>query len=147
KIKNPEFKNYIQEMFATLNKTKDGVALAAPQIGISYRIFVVSGKVINPDDEKKAPNGLVFINPKIIKLSRKKLELEEGCLSVENVYGLIKRSEKTSIEAYDENGNKISWNGSGLMSQIFQHEIDHLDGILFVDSAKNLEKIGDDKQK
>jgi peptide deformylase len=145
-ISTRKFQNILERMKLALNQEDDGVAIAAPQIGESLRIFVVSGKVtaiINniPEDElkrsKKFPDT-VFINPEIIKLSRKKMEVEEGCLSVRWLYGLVKRSEKVVIRAYDENGKKIERGASGLMAQIFQHEIDHLNGILFIDKAKNI---------
>ena len=86
-------------------------------------------------------NDLVFINPKIVKTSKNKQELEEGCLSVRYVYGKVIRPEKASIEAYDENGKKFSRGFSGLFAQIVQHETDHLNGILFIDKAKDLQEI------
>ena len=83
----------------------------------------------------------VFINPKIIKISKKKQTVKEGCLSVVGVFGVIVRAEKITLEAYNEKGEKFSRGASGLLSQVFQHEMDHLNGILFTDTAYNLEKI------
>jgi peptide deformylase len=138
------------------------VAIAAPQIGENLRIFIVSKKVFEiMDEERKTKNkkskrekidefkkendndydDIVCINPEIIKQSKKKIELEEGCLSVRWLYGKVKRSEKTLIKAYDEKGKPFTLGGSGILSQIFQHEIDHLDGVLFIDKAKNLKDI------
>jgi peptide deformylase len=139
--------NIIQKMKESLSSVETGAALAAPQIGISSRIFIVKKNAL----EKEAPETkqsidsnfddfLVFINPQITKLSKKTNELEEGCLSVEGIYGTIARADKVTIEAYDENGQKISRGASGLLAQIFQHEVDHLDGVLFVDKASNLFK-------
>ena len=131
-------------------KEEDAVAIAAPQIGISMRIFLVLGKTfaktIKDDDgithhEELLPDDLVFINPEIIKESKKKEETEEGCLSVRWLYGKVKRSSKITIRAYDENGNRITRGASGLLSQIFQHEINHLNGILFIDKAENIREI------
>lgn len=133
----------ISRMKAALKAQEDGVAIAAPQIGESLRIFVVSGKVLNKKNKKaseevKEPKDLVFINPEFTKVSKTKKMMEEGCLSVRWLYGWVERSEKATVKAYDENGKRFEKGGSGLMAQIFQHEMDHLDGILFIDKAKNL---------
>ncbi|MCC6290984.1 peptide deformylase [Candidatus Nomurabacteria bacterium] len=126
-----ELKKILEEMVETLTAEPDGIALAAPQIGISKRIFIVK----MPEEK-----NLVFINPIITKLSKKKEPLEEGCLSVRWLYGQVDRAEKASVEAYDQNGQKFTRHGTGLMAQIFQHEIDHLNGELFIDKAQNLEE-------
>ncbi len=139
-ISSPKFKKYIKEMKAVVDETLDGVALAGPQIGISYRIFVLAEKILKIEGLEKNKQ-MVFINPTITKRSQKKVELEEGCLSVKNIYGLIKRSEKVTVEALDERGEKFSQSASGLLAQVFQHEIDHLDGMLFVDKAYDLEEV------
>lgn len=145
-INTPKIKKVLRDMSLSLASQDDGVAIAAPQIGYSLRIFLVSGKVfdrsfvkgrdINSQKEKKP--DMVFINPKIIKLSRDKEWMSEGCLSVRPVYGKTYRSKKATIEAYDENGEKFTRGASGLLAQIFQHETDHLNGILFIDHAKDM---------
>ena len=84
---------------------------------------------------------MVYINPVITKKSREKKLMEEGCLSVRYLYGKVNRSTKASIEGYDEFGNFFKKGGAGLLAQIFQHETDHLDGVLFIDSAIDLENI------
>ena len=150
-ISSPKIQKVLKDMKVALASQDDGVAIAAPQIGVPLRIFVVSGKVQNfmreEKEEEKTYPDMVFINPKITKLSREKKMMEEGCLSVRYLYGKVKRSTKASIEAYDEQGNFIKKGGSGLMAQIFQHETDHLDGILFVDTAIELEEIPPEKLK
>lgn len=155
-IGSPKIQKILKEMSASLASQSDGVAIAAPQIGYSLRIFVVSGKIFEEDfmenkiaentgeesKEKTVKNkkikDIVFINPHIKKLSRKKSWLPEGCLSVRPIYGKTYRSDKASVEAYDETGKKFIMGGSGLLAQIFQHETDHLNGILFIDHAKDL---------
>lgn len=137
-ILSPVIKDIIKDMITTLSFTKDGVALAAPQIGYSMRVFVVSPKAFSKESDR---NKLIYINPKIIKKSAHKVELEEGCLSVRNIFGFIKRYEKVTVEAYDEMGKKFTRGASGLLAEIFQHEIDHLDGKLFIDKARNLREI------
>ncbi len=117
----------------------NGVAIAAPQIGIPLRIFIVHDTSRNEKRTAKERASdlpdLVAINPRIIKLSKKKHLVGEGCLSVGENYGAVKRSTHTTLRAYDEHGNEYERGASGLLAQIFQHEVDHLDGILFVDRA------------
>lgn len=141
--------DYIQDilsrMSAALHKTTNGVALAAPQIGESLRIFIVSGALFSPrnsDGEiiERHPD-LIFINPVLTHKSQKTEWVDEGCLSVEYMQGEVERSTEATIEAYDETGRHFSMDGSGLLAQIFQHETEHLDGILFVDKAQNLEQV------
>ena len=136
-------------MTEALESQGDGVAIAAPQIGESLRIFVVSGKELKNADKnyKGSEDYLVFINPEIIKTSKEKQEVEEGCLSIRWKYGKVKRAKKVTLRAYDENGKVLERGASGLLSQIFQHEIDHLDGILFVDHATDIKDIPPENKK
>ncbi len=143
-IKTKKIKDIIHKMKAALAKEEDGVAIAAPQIGESLRIFVVSGKVLTKDypDAKEGeniPEDMVFINPEFIKLSKKKEKMTEGCLSVRWLYGDVERSTKATIKAHNEKGEPFTRGASGLLAQIFQHETDHLNGILFTDNAENIE--------
>ncbi len=114
-----------------------GLAIAAPQIGISLRIFLIEDTSIEHKDKRKIPS-LVAINPRLTKLSKKKLLMHEGCLSVENSYGTVERSVRATLQAYDEHGKKYERGASNLLAQIYQHEIDHLDGILFLDRAEEI---------
>jgi peptide deformylase len=144
-IPSKKIQTVIIEMRKALLSQNDGVAIAAPQIGESLRIFVVSGRAFdiedgtyNEDDKTPIAKDLVCINPVITKLSRTKADMDEGCLSVRYLYGKVKRATKATVTAYDENGNKFTRGASGLIAQIFQHETDHLDGILFIDKAKDV---------
>ena len=83
----------------------------------------------------------MFINPIIVRRSRKQIELLEGCLSVRNQYGTIKRHERVSVAAYDLAGRKFVRHASGLLAQIFQHEVEHLDGVLFTDRAWDIHEV------
>jgi peptide deformylase len=114
-----------------------GVAIAAPQIGVSLRIFIVHDTSAEKKDEKRIPD-LVAINPKLIKTSKKKHVVGEGCLSVPDSYGAVERSTQATLRAYDEHGKEYERGASGLLAQIFQHEVDHLDGTLFVDRAQKI---------
>ncbi len=135
----PELEATLRAMSKSLASREDGVALAAPQIGVSQRIFIVSGKIFSDENEQKPDQE--FINPVIKKTSRKKSRIEEGCLSVPHLYGLVERAEKVTVVAYDRDGKKFEHSGSGLLAQIFQHETDHLDGVLFIDHATDIHDI------
>ena len=145
-ISSKKIKEIIHRMKTALAKEDDGVAIAAPQIGEPLKIFVVSGKVfsknypeIKPDE--KTPEDLVCINPEIFKLSRQKKKMSEGCLSIRWLYGDVLRSTKATIKAYDEKGVRFTRGGAGIIAQIFQHETDHLNGVLFTDKAENIENV------
>ncbi len=141
-INSKEINDLIDKMFDFLEVQPDGVALAAPQVGINKRIFIVSPRVFELVGRKiEDKDDLVFINPQILKKSKSGKYLEEGCFSVRWWYGKVKRSDKIKISAYNRKGVKKIWSASAFLSQVFQHEIDHLDGILFVDKAIDLEKI------
>ena len=115
----------IDNMIATMWEA-DGVGIAAPQIGESVRIIiVVSGA-----------EALPLINPIITKRSFRQEIIEEGCLSVPGLFGPVKRSSKVRCQAYDRGGKSLTLNADGLMARIIQHEVDHLNGILFIDRAK-----------
>lgn len=141
----------IDEMIKTLYSAKDGVALAAPQIGVSLRIFIVKEHLFSKKAVDKKTNEekkiAVFINPKIIKVSKKKQIVSEGCLSVNGVYGTLKRATKLTVEAYNEKGEKFTRGVSGLTAQIIQHEVDHLNGVLFIDKAIDLVNIAEKTDK
>ena len=154
-IPSPKIKKILRDMRAALESREDGIAIAAPQIGIPLRIFLVSPRAFEIEkqdqrgafketgEKKEALPPRVFINPLIIKTSKEKAWLEEGCLSVHNIYGRTRRSKKASVRALDEHGKVFTLVGNTLLSQIFQHEIDHLDGILFSDHAKDLHSVDD----
>ncbi|MEK7184860.1 MAG: peptide deformylase [Patescibacteria group bacterium] len=146
-ISSEKIQNIIIKMKKALNSQEDGVAIAAPQIGEAVRMFIVSDNVMKLADESFRSSGkdLVFINPEIIKLSRNKQEVEEGCLSVRWKYGKVKRSMKATVRGYNELGELVERGASGLLAQIFQHETDHLDGILFIDKAHDILDIPPEK--
>ena len=137
-------------MKTALHEQEDGVAIAAPQIGKSLRIFIISGKAqdmyrgrdkkLHTKENMEEKEDLVFINPEITKLSKKKKPMDEGCLSVRWLYGQVDRHEKATVTAYDASGKRFQMGSSGLMAQIFQHECDHLDGVLYTDKAVRLEE-------
>jgi peptide deformylase len=135
----PELARIIADMAATLDSQRDGVALAAPQIGISLRMFIVRyDRIIPPTPDDEPDHGVevgVYINPSFVKSSKRRVEMDEGCLSVRGIYGKTMRHNRATIRARDEQGASFERGGGGLLAQIFQHETDHLNGILFIDHA------------
>ncbi|MDB5224534.1 MAG: peptide deformylase, peptide deformylase [Candidatus Adlerbacteria bacterium] len=139
-IGSAHLKKLVADMQKALASEENGVAIAAPQVGEPLRLFVVAGRIFTEsedDDEEETPAGpdKVFINPEIIRQSRKQENMSEGCLSVRAKYGTVRRHSKASVKAMDENGQEFIYHGSGLLAQIFQHEVDHLNGVLFIDKA------------
>lgn len=157
-IKSPRIRELILRMKETLAASENGIGLAAPQIGESLQIFLVSEEAEEIDKGRlpardlpanNAPTGdtepqkrvwrsYVFINPVIKKISRKKNELPEGCLSVIGKFGVVARPEKITVEAYDEQGKKFTRSASKFVARVIQHELDHLQGTLFIDKATQM---------
>lgn len=147
-IGSKELEGVLSRMKLALEGEADGVAIAAPQIGVPLRIFVVSHRAFEIERTEEDPEAkpetfpdMVVINPEIVKLSKKKRKVPEGCLSVRWLYGNTMRHEKATIRAWDEHGKPFTYGGSGLVAQIFQHETDHLNGILFIDHATEIEEL------
>lgn len=126
---DPKIQKIIANMKETLfSMIETGIGLAAPQIGENIRIFILS-----PSISKQ----LIFINP-TIKKSLRRTKVQEGCLSLPKLYGFLKRSKTVKVAAFDENGEKFKLKAEGLLAQAIQHEVDHLDGILFIDKSKEI---------
>jgi peptide deformylase len=136
---SPEIKQLVSDMEAATLDWEDsrahevGVALAAVQINSLLRVVVVR----NNFDDKKDRTFQVFINPEITKYEGKQVEDYEGCLSVKDLYGKVKRYEKVRIKALDENGQPIRLTAEGFLARVFQHEIDHTNGVAFIDHIKD----------
>ena len=147
-------------MKRTLASTPDGVGLAAPQVGEDVRLFIISDeaeeidrvqtekhnhdKKLISEHAKPYPTRewhyYIFINPQVTSRSRHKLDSSEGCLSVPDVFGNIKRNEKITMQAYDEHGKKFTRGASRFFARVMQHELDHLEGTLFIDHATHFIK-------
>lgn len=132
----PALNKILTDMSEALAREEDGVAIAAPQIGVSKRIFLISKKIFSD-----ATSDVVCINPTFVRIGKKKINVSEGCLSVRWKYGNVKRAETATIRAYSAEGHEFVMAGRGLLAQIFQHEIDHLDGVLFIDKATKVETV------
>lgn len=126
-ILNDEFQAYLDKLVRTMH-VEDGVGIASPQIGKNIRAIVVNlGKEIG-----------CYINPEITKASEKMVESEEGCLSVPGKFGIVKRHKKISVRALNRHGRVVEMDLKKFPAIVFQHEIDHLDGILFIDKAEKI---------
>ena len=121
-----ELKMLVEDLKVAM-KGDDGIGIAAPQTGVKDRVIIVSMKGTGPT---------AFVNPVITKRSLRKIEFEEGCLSVPGVFGMVERHKKVTVEALSVDGDKMSLNLADTYAVVFQHEIDHLDGILFIDKVK-----------
>lgn len=135
----PEIKQIIEEMKAATvdwdesREHEVGVALAAVQIDRLYKIVVVR----NNYDDKTDQTFTAFINPEITKAEGEVVEDFEGCLSVPDVYGKVPRNDRVKVKALDENGKEFRVTAEGFLARIFQHEIDHTNGIVFIDHIKD----------
>ena len=133
-INSPLFQQMIDDMFRTMYEAP-GVGLAAPQINISKRVFVMD---VHEDPGHPEHEGqFTVINPKI-ELAEDEAELTEGCLSVVGKVGEILRYDHVVVTGLDRYGKKIRLEGRGLFAECLQHEIDHLNGVLYIDKAKNI---------
>ena len=120
---NDDLKKLAEEMFETMINA-NGVGLACPQIGQSRRMFVA----IADDDVRR-----VFINPQIVRTSSDSVPYDEGCLSIPQTYETIMRPSQVTVQAQDLDGKNFMLEAEGLLARVIQHEIDHLDGIVFID--------------
>lgn len=128
-----KLKQFVEEMFETMYAAQ-GIGLAAPQIAVSQRITVIDVSFKKNPEEK-----IVLINPEIIDRRGKQVE-EEGCLSLPDIRDKVSRAAWVKVRAQDVNGEWFEIEGEELLSRAFQHEIDHLDGILFIDRISRLKR-------
>lgn len=131
-------KKDIRELVRTMRemmKHADGVGLSANQVGLSFRMFVAQ-----VPDANGRPKFYAIFNPEISKISKEMEIIEEGCLSVPETWGPVERHYRLTLSGQDMNGKKIKINAWGLLARVFQHEMDHLNGMLFVDRTKELHK-------
>lgn len=125
----------IDDMIETMREAP-GVGLAAPQIGVSERLVVIE---YGDDEDENVPKKLyVLINPEIVQASEEKVEGIEACLSVPQLVGEVERHEKLVVKALNRHGKPVKIKVEGWMARIFQHEIDHLEGVLFTDRATRI---------
>lgn len=135
-----KFQTLVDDMVATMIEAP-GVGLAAPQVEISQRLIVVR----LPDDEESKEEygdqaGVLYVvaNPEIVKASKELVDGTEACLSLPGYFGTVERHEKITVKGLDRQGKEIRIKADGWLARVFQHEIDHLDGRLYIDIAKEV---------
>ena len=127
-----DLQKLVDDMVETMREAP-GVGLAAPQVGISERVVVIE---FGHEDDEDIPKQLyVLVNPEIVKMSDETVRGIEGCLSVPGLVGSVDRARVVTVRAQDQQGKKIKIRAVGWLARIFQHEIDHLDGVLYTDRA------------
>jgi len=145
KFNRKEINDLIIRMRKAMKKAR-GIGLSANQIGLDMKFFVAQ---IQKSDNEGNPRSLTageqkfyaVFNPEIIKFSKEKTMLEEGCLSVPNTYAEVERPEKVTLVGFDKNGKPMKIKAWGMLAKVFQHETDHLNGKIILDRAKKVYKI------
>jgi peptide deformylase len=125
-----EIKKLVEDMKLNVRKAP-GIGLAAPQIGKNLNLAVINL------EEFGTPVFPLF-NPKVLSRSIKKTDMQEGCLSIPNLFGQVKRPARVEVEAFNEQGKRIVLRAQGLLAKVLQHEIDHLHGVLIIDKFKKI---------
>ena len=135
----PELGQLIDDMIETMREAP-GVGLAAPQVGVLRRVIVVE---VPKDEEDPEAGTLLYemVNPEIVKAAREIVEGEEGCLSIPGYVGDVPRHTMVVVRGQDRFGRPVRVRAHGFLARVFQHEIDHLDGVLFIDRVRSPEKI------
>jgi peptide deformylase len=141
----PELHRLLDDMLETM-LDGEGVGLAAPQVGVSQQVIIVR----LPDDEEAVERfgeqaGRLYeaVNPKVLRASREMVDGIEGCLSIPGYFGRVSRSTSVVLRAQDRHGTEIRIRAQGWVARVFQHEIDHLDGILFIDQTNEVWRAGE----
>ncbi len=127
-------KKEVRELIKTMRQSMqeaEGVGLSANQVGLNVKVFVA--RVEN--------KFYAVFNPEIILASKETVNLDEGCLSVPGVYGVVERPERITLKGFDQNHKPLKIKAWGLLARVFQHEVDHLNGKLFIDKAKQVERV------
>jgi peptide deformylase len=135
----PETRQLLEDMIDTM-RAAPGVGLAAPQIGISQRLIVVeyADEEASPNGDPKPPKLYALVNPEIVRRSTETVTGTEGCLSIPGYLGVVDRASAVTIKGLNRFGQPTRIKADGWLARIFQHEIDHLDGVLYIDRASEV---------
>lgn len=144
-----DFQMLVTNMIETM-RDAPGVGLAAPQVAVSQRLVVIEYADDEDDENEESPAGVkklyVIVNPEIVEKSDEMVLGIEGCLSVPDLVGEVSRHEKITVKALNKRGQPIKIKAEGWLARIFQHEMDHLDGILYTDRTDKVWKPRDDEE-
>lgn len=130
-----EVRDLVEDMFETMYHA-EGVGLAAPQVGVSERVIVVDVR----ESDEDGVGAVALINPRVVEFSRAKDKAPEGCLSIPGMEEVVERPSNVTVEGLSPEGEDVTLEVTGLLSRAIQHEIDHLDGILFIDRVSPLKR-------
>jgi len=130
-----ELRQLVDDMFVTMD-AEEGAGLAAPQVGVSKRVFVVDAR----RDGGGTDSRFALVNPRVVEVSDEIDAGPEGCLSIPGVSDVVRRPAQVTMEGHDVDGNPVRVTGSGLLGRALLHELDHLDGVLFVDHLSPLKR-------
>jgi peptide deformylase len=138
----------IEDMIETMRATA-GVGLAAPQIGVNQRVIVVeyAEESEDPETPPKPPRLFVVVNPEIVRHSKETVEGNEACLSLPGYFGEVDRYESVTVKGLTRHGKPFKFKASGWLARIFQHEIDHIQGSLYIDRANQVWRIEEDEEE
>jgi peptide deformylase len=139
-----DLQTLIDDMVETM-RAAPGVGLAAPQVGVSQRVIVV--EFGDEEDEEKPRKLYTLVNPEITRLSKETVIGTEGCLSIPEYVGDVERAEAVTVKAQTRHGQPVTIKAKGWLARIFQHEVDHLDGVLFPDRAEKVYRLEDVEEK
>lgn len=131
---------FAADMVETM-RAANGVGLAAPQVGVNQRLIVIEMPTEGFEDDPQAGKLFVVVNPEIVRLRGEKAPGDEGCLSIPGYIGEVERYPQATIKGFDVRGKPIRIKTYDFLARVFQHEIDHLDGVLFIDHIKDPEKL------
>lgn len=135
---NPALQTLAEDLVDTMRE-KDGLGLAAPQIGVLQRLIAI--EVLEDKDDPQSSRLYVVVNPEIVKSEGEEVEGSEGCISIPNWFGLVKRASRITVKGQDVKGKALRVKANGPLARVFQHEIDHLNGVLFIDRVEGKDKI------
>jgi peptide deformylase len=142
-FKDSKVKQVIKDLIDTMKK-RELIGMAAPQIGYNYQIFVTQPRKTKARNLPFKDKIRIYINPKLVSNSKEKITIWEGCGCVgikDMFFGPVKRPKVVTVEAYDENGNKFQLRADGIMGRVIQHEMDHLNGIEFIEKVDDYRKL------
>ncbi|HNW52293.1 MAG TPA: peptide deformylase [Prolixibacteraceae bacterium] len=134
-----KYRELVDNLFDSLN-TKEGIGLAAPQIGVLKKIFVIDVSFNEEKEDEVQHFRKAFINPSVLRKSDEEVYYKEGCLSIPGIYEDVLRPESITVNYFDSDFNFIEENLDGIVARVFQHEYDHLEGVLFIDRLNPLKR-------
>lgn len=145
-IKTKKFQNFCDDLIKTCD-LNDGVGIASPQVGQSKRVFILWSRMSKKRKNVPELGPIVIINPKILSFSKNKSKMYEGCLSIPGIRGIVSRCESVEVEFINGKGEKIKTKFKKFPARIFQHEFDHLNGIVFLDRVDSKSLITENEYK